>query len=84
MANTAMNVDPMAALVGCRIVGVRAMSKRELAAEGWETDEAVPVFVLDSGAIVFASRDEEGNGPGALFGATRSGQGFPVLAPVQT
>jgi hypothetical protein len=73
--------DIQSALVGRRIVEVRAMSMRELEAEGWPPDETVPVLVLDNGAILFPSRDEEGNGPGALFGATARKQGFRVLAP---
>ena len=73
--------DAAVALVGRRIAEVRAMTKRELEAEGWEPDEIVPVLVLDDGAILFPSRDEEGNGPGALFGATARRQGFRVLAP---
>lgn len=73
--------DTHVALVGRRIVEMRAMSARELEAEGWPPDETVPVLVLDNGAILFPSRDEEGNGPGALFGATAHKQGFRVLAP---
>lgn len=70
-------------LVGRRIVAIRPMSESELAAEGWPTDDLVPAIVLDSGAVVFSSRDEEGNGPGALFGMTPRGDGFRVLAPQQ-
>jgi len=73
--------DTRVAFIGRRIVEVRAMSARELEAEGWPPDETVPVLVLDNGAILFPSRDEEGNGPGALFGATARKQGFRVLAP---
>ena len=71
--------DTGVALAGCRIVEVRAMSARELAAEGWDGDETVPVLVLDNGSILFPSRDEEGNGPGALFGTSPRG-GFHVSA----
>jgi hypothetical protein len=76
--------DTQVALVGRRIVEVRAMSTRELEAEGWPADETAPVLVLDNGAILFPSRDEEGNGPGALFGATACKKGFRVLAPERT
>ena len=72
--------DIAVALVGCRIVEVRAMNKRELEAEGWPVEESVPVLVLDNGAVLFPSRDDEGNGPGSLFGMLR-GQGFHVSAP---
>ena len=73
--------DTQVALTGRRIVEVRTMSKRELEAEGWPPDETVPVLVLDNGTLLFPSRDEEGNGPGALFGATVRKQGFRVFAP---
>ena len=76
--------DTQVALTGRRIVEVRTMSKRELEAEGWPPDQTVPVLVLDNGAILFPSRDEEGNGPGALFGSTARGQGFHVSAPRRT
>ncbi|MBM3950773.1 MAG: hypothetical protein FJ311_04895 [Rhodospirillales bacterium] len=76
--------DTQVTLAGRRIVEVRSMSVRELEAEGWPPDETVPALVLDNGAILFPSRDEEGNGPGALFGATALKQGFRVLAPRHT
>ncbi len=68
-------------LVGRRIVAIRPMSEAELIAEGWPTDDLVPAIILDSGAVIFPSCDEEGNGPGALFGMTPRGNGFRVLAP---
>ena len=76
--------DTQVALAGRRIVEVRAMNKHELEAEGWPPDETVPVLALDNGTLLFPSRDEEGNGPGALFGATASKQGFRVFAPKRT
>jgi hypothetical protein len=38
------------------------------------------VLVLDDGTILYPSRDDEGNGPGALFGADRDGELFTVSA----
>lgn len=76
--------DTPVALVGRRIVEVRAMSARELEAEGWSPNDTAPVLVLDNGAILFPSRDEEGNSPGALFGATARKQGFRVFVPART
>jgi len=73
--------DAEVVLVGRRIVALRAMGARELEAEGWSPDKITPVLVLDDGTILFPSRDGEGNGPGALFGATALKQGFRVLAP---
>ena len=76
--------DTETTITGRRIVEVRQMSARELEAEGWPPDQTVPVLVLDNGAILFPSRDEEGNGPGALFGATARKQGFRVSVPRRT
>ena len=83
MAQTPVKDDPFA-LVGRRIVEVRAMTKREIEAEGWYGEEPVPVLVLDNGVAIFPSRDPEGNGPGAFFGKTSKAQGFRVLAPKRT
>lgn len=60
--------DPV---VGARIVRIRAMTVAEAKREGWEIDHVdgpPSVVELDSGAILYPSRDPEGNGPGALFG----------------
>lgn len=35
------------------------------------TDDEFPFFKLDDGLIVEVSRDQEGNGPGFLFGLPR-------------
>ena len=60
--------DPV---IGQKIVAVRAMTSAEQKAEGWEGACHGPatVLVLSNGARIYASQDEEGNGPGALFGA---------------
>ena len=75
MANTVTN-----GIVGCRIVAVRSMTPAELADEGWPHDARVPAIVLENGAVLYASRDSEGNGPGAIFGTSADG-GFYVTAP---
>jgi hypothetical protein len=59
--------------VGRTIRAIRAMTPAELKAEGWDADniDGPPlVVVLDDGAKLYAARDPEGNGPGALFGVT--------------
>jgi hypothetical protein len=73
--------DPGIEIVGRRIVGLRSMSTAELAAEGWPPHQSVPAIILDDGTVLYPSRDEEGNGPGAVFGMSSRGQGFQVLAP---
>jgi hypothetical protein len=67
-------------LKGERIREVRTMTPVELRRQGWSPDRwmAPPmVVVLESGVTLFASQDEEGNGPGALFGEYQS-EGFIV------
>lgn len=56
-------------LVGQKIVWVRRMTDEEREREGWD-DDPQPTFALelDSGTVLYPSRDEEGNGGGALFG----------------
>ena len=62
--------------VGKKIVSVRNMNLEELAAEGWDDLCRCPpiVLMLNDGSIIYASRDEEGNGPGALFATDVSGE----------
>lgn len=59
------------ALCGKRIVAIRKMTTKELEAEGWDEPRALTAegmaIVLDDGTIIYASQDDEGNGPGALF-----------------
>jgi len=59
----------MPRIVGSRIVEVRDMTAGELRAMGWTRPRfgCPQALVLDSGAVVFASGDDEGNGPGALL-----------------
>lgn len=57
-------------LIGRTIKAVRPMTARELASQGWEDDpHGGIVLILDDGTRLYPSRDEEGNGPGALFGS---------------
>jgi hypothetical protein len=59
-------------LIGKRIVAIRAMTTNEMEAEDWSR-EAV-VIELDDGSTIYPSMDDEGNGPGALFGVDSKGQ----------
>ena len=65
-------------LVGRKIFMVKPMSRYELESEGWEGESAV-VILLDDGTTLYASRDDEGNGPGALFGKDKKGVAFRVI-----
>lgn len=65
---------------GRKIVDVRHMTKAEMEREGWDDYRGpATVLVLDNGTILYPSMDEEGNGPGALFGATKDGEAFYVF-----
>ena len=57
-------------IVGQKIVNVRALTSKEMKREGWEEDAhgKPTALVLENGVILYPSRDEEGNGAGALFG----------------
>lgn len=67
-------------LVGRRITDVRYLSEDESKALGWYGRALV--LVLDNGALFFPSSDDEGNGPGALFGQGADGREItlPVLS----
>ena len=64
--------------VGLKITAVRPMTREELCGEAWPLTADPPAVVeLEDGSVFYASRDGEGNGPGALFfvksGGTRGG-----------
>ena len=54
---------------GSKITKVRSMTDAEYNREYWDNERHNPVYVLelDNGCQIFASRDYEGNGGGALF-----------------
>ena len=60
-------------LIGKTIVKVRPMTQKEATEEGFESphmsrfEEWTAVLELSDGSAIYASQDEEGNGPGALF-----------------
>ena len=68
-------------LIGCTVTSIRLMTPHELRDAGWNPPRwgnGPAVLVLSNGTKLYASRDEEGNGPGALFGRTESGQAFTL------
>lgn len=65
-------------LVGRRITEVRYLSNEESQALGWYGRSVV--LMLDNGALFFPSADDEGNGPGALFG--QGADGAEITLPV--
>ena len=71
---------------GLTITGVRYLTRRECEDAGWADtmgpfDAAVAIRLSD-GSVIYASRDYEGNGPGALFGKMCTGEQF-ILSPAQ-
>ncbi len=61
-------------IIGKKVVKLRPMTKREMTAQGWEYGRRSCVIIeLEGGIKLYASRDEEGNGPGALFGTDKEG-----------
>lgn len=56
---------------GAKILEIRELTEEELIDEGWDDfsgHEKPMGLVLDNGLFIYPSRDDEGNGPGALFG----------------
>jgi len=74
-------------MVGSTIEKVRWMTDEEMEKEGWETGNRHGngvVLEMSGGGKIYASRDEEGNGPGVFFGETAEGESVyvsPVQAP---
>jgi hypothetical protein len=67
-------------ITGHYVVKIRKMTEAEMAAEGWRSMHHYPptVLELDNGTCLYASRDDEGNGPGTLFGFDATGKTFGV------
>ncbi len=75
-------IGAMHELVGRKIIEVRYMTDEELMNEGWNGERAPVVLVLDNGDLLYPSQDDEGNGPGALFGfEQKSGNNVAHDAP---
>jgi hypothetical protein len=66
-------------LVGSKIINVRWMTDEEAEAQGWERSSGcAAVLEMAGGGKIFASRDNEGNGPGVLFGETSDGHAIYI------
>tara|TARA_Y100000592_G_C5194609_1_gene187710 strand:- start:64 stop:267 length:204 start_codon:yes stop_codon:yes gene_type:complete len=64
----------MSNIQGRTIETVRPMTPDEQDVEGWSRPAIV--IVLDDGTKIYPSRDQEGNGPGAIFGVSAAGETF--------
>ena len=72
----------MSEIIGKKIVKVRKMTRAEAQREGWDiTNQLATVLVLGDGTKLYASRDDEGNGIGTMFGSTKVGEQFYVVSP---
>ena len=65
-------------LIGQTIKVVRLMTVKELREQMWDDRDQVTAIVLSNGVTLFASRDEEGNGAGCIFGKTKDGKQFSL------
>lgn len=64
-------------LVGRTIRAVSYMTDEELDSTGW--DQRAVMIEFDNGLCIFPSRDDEGNGPGALFTSDEKTPILPVI-----
>ena len=65
-------------LVGKKVTSVRYLSDEEMNALDWSQKSLVIQF--DDGSVIYPSQDDEGNGPGALFGQNKNESlTFPVI-----
>lgn len=61
-------------VLGQKICAIRDMTQAEMDAQGW--DQPATVLVLENGARIYASRDEEGNDRGELFMTDSKGRHY--------
>ena len=77
---THWNEEARKRLEGRTVASVRYLKKAEMDALGWS--ESVLVITFDDGTMVFPSRDDEGNGGGALFGQGPAPKNEELVFPV--
>lgn len=77
-------MDKVNEVVGKIIKQVRLLTPEEVEEEGWDdyAFRKVTCLELDDGTLLFASRDDEGNGPGTMFGR-RGEDTFYVFAQTE-
>lgn len=64
-------------IIGSVVTKIRGMTKKEKENEDWDNGSKIIVLELNTGQIIFASQDDEGNGPGCLFGQDlKNGKGI--------
>jgi hypothetical protein len=53
--------------VGAKVKAIRPLTSTEMSKVGWDSRRPVIAIEFDDKTVLYASRDEEGNGPGVLF-----------------
>jgi len=82
----ALEAGPPGDPVGKVITGIRALRPGELADLDWLDPYPVlscPVLELSDGTCFYPVQDEEGNGPGCLWGRSPDGETVTILLQVQ-
>lgn len=82
----ALEPTPPGDPLGKLITDIRALRPAELAALDWAETYPIlscPVLVLSDGTYLYPTQDEEGNGPGCLWGRTPAGQDVTILLEVE-
>jgi len=76
---TTLNVSG-AELIGQKLVEIRPMTDDHAEQVFGDSWRAPCVLVFEDGSIIYASRDDEGNGGGAMFGELADGTAIRVDA----
>lgn len=69
-------------IIGKTVVSVSHMNEYEMEREGWDHYSPTTVIEFDDGTKIFASSDEEGNGPGCMFGYTPGGDSIYITPEI--
>lgn len=66
----------MNVIVGKKIKRIKKLPKVILDVNMWEARHPGWAIELDDGTLIYASCDEEGNGPGSMFVTTAKGEDY--------
>jgi hypothetical protein len=66
-------------LIGKRLTGIKPMTAREMRELYWRGCSPPLVLTFEGGYRLFASQDEEGNGPGTFFVNDAAGCTFQLV-----
>lgn len=77
MTETEWEKEAQKQMLGKKIIGVRYMTEDEADQRGWWSRGLI--IELEGGQTIVPSKDDEGNGPGALFTNDQQNPVLPVL-----